>query len=145
MMRKSFEANVGHDLGKSSWYSSRYVNLVNDAQALRKPRTQLERTVTPWLERVTIACEMNSSEELICTECLFENQLDELEPEEAVSTVEVASNGLYPATNELCIASLKANSTHGDLQSTVLLMRDCAYEASVAPFARISRIMDSSI
>lgn len=28
---------------------------------------------------------MNSGEELICTECLFENQLDELEPEEAVA------------------------------------------------------------
>ncbi|XP_057953252.1 DExH-box ATP-dependent RNA helicase DExH11 [Malania oleifera] len=32
-----------------------------------------------------IACEMNSGEELICTECLFENQLDDLEPEEAVA------------------------------------------------------------
>ncbi|KAI8523660.1 hypothetical protein RHMOL_Rhmol13G0090800 [Rhododendron molle] len=32
-----------------------------------------------------VACEMNSGEELICTECLFENQLDELEPEEAVA------------------------------------------------------------
>jgi len=28
---------------------------------------------------------MNSGEELICTECLFENQLDELEPEEVVA------------------------------------------------------------
>ncbi|KAI3765479.1 hypothetical protein L2E82_15514 [Cichorium intybus] len=32
-----------------------------------------------------VACEMNSGEELICTECLFENQLDALEPEEAVA------------------------------------------------------------
>lgn len=32
-----------------------------------------------------VACEMNSGEELICTEILFENQLDELEPEEAVA------------------------------------------------------------
>ena len=32
-----------------------------------------------------VACEMNSGEELICTECLFENQLDELEPEEVVA------------------------------------------------------------
>lgn len=32
-----------------------------------------------------VACEMNSGEELICTECLFENQLDSLEPEEAVA------------------------------------------------------------
>lgn len=32
-----------------------------------------------------VACEMNSGEEMICTECLFENQLDELEPEEAVA------------------------------------------------------------
>lgn len=32
-----------------------------------------------------VACEMNSGEELICTECLFENQLNALEPEEAVA------------------------------------------------------------
>ncbi|KAF8776364.1 hypothetical protein HU200_003596 [Digitaria exilis] len=32
-----------------------------------------------------VACEMNSGEELITTECLFENQLDDLEPEEAVA------------------------------------------------------------
>ncbi|KAI3857454.1 hypothetical protein MKW92_033091 [Papaver armeniacum] len=32
-----------------------------------------------------VACEMNSGEELISSECLFENQLDELEPEEAVA------------------------------------------------------------
>ncbi|XVE67428.1 hypothetical protein DITRI_Ditri08aG0160200 [Diplodiscus trichospermus] len=59
----------------------------------------------------------------------------------AQSNMEVASNGLYAATNELCIASLKAKSASGDLQSTVLAMRDCAYEASVAlsAFARVSR------
>ncbi|XP_043721889.1 DExH-box ATP-dependent RNA helicase DExH11 isoform X1 [Telopea speciosissima] len=32
-----------------------------------------------------VACEMNSGEELISTECLFENQLDDLQPEEAVA------------------------------------------------------------
>jgi len=32
-----------------------------------------------------VACEMNSGEELICTECLFENLLDELEPEEVAA------------------------------------------------------------
>ncbi|KAK7264351.1 hypothetical protein RJT34_31958 [Clitoria ternatea] len=60
----------------------------------------------------------------------------------AQCTVEAASNGLYTATNELCIASLKAKSASGDLQSTVLSMRDCAYEASVAlsAFVRGSRI-----
>ncbi|OMO75230.1 hypothetical protein CCACVL1_16263 [Corchorus capsularis] len=69
----------------------------------------------------------------------------------AQSNMEVASTGLYSATNELCIASLKAKSASaftryihhfaGDLQSTVLAMRDCAYEASVAlsAFARVSR------
>lgn len=34
-----------------------------------------------------VACEMNSGEELISTECLFENQLDDLEPEEAVAVM----------------------------------------------------------
>ncbi|XP_021720755.1 DExH-box ATP-dependent RNA helicase DExH11-like [Chenopodium quinoa] len=34
-----------------------------------------------------VACEMNSGEELICTECLFENQLENLEPEEAVAVM----------------------------------------------------------
>ncbi|XP_022634053.1 serine/threonine-protein kinase SMG1 isoform X2 [Vigna radiata var. radiata] len=60
----------------------------------------------------------------------------------AQCTVEAASNGLYTASNELSIASLKAKSASGDLQNTVLSMRDCAYEASVtlSAFARISRI-----
>ncbi|XP_037497644.1 uncharacterized protein LOC105631693 isoform X3 [Jatropha curcas] len=59
----------------------------------------------------------------------------------AQSSMEAASNGLYSATNELCIASLKAKSASGELQSTVLAMRDCAYEASVAlsAFGRVSR------
>ncbi|KAJ3685614.1 hypothetical protein LUZ61_014778 [Rhynchospora tenuis] len=34
-----------------------------------------------------VACEMNSGEELICTECLFENQFDDLEPEEVVAVM----------------------------------------------------------
>nr|XP_011458374.1 PREDICTED: serine/threonine-protein kinase SMG1-like [Fragaria vesca subsp. vesca] len=50
----------------------------------------------------------------------------------AQSTMETASSGLSSATNELSIASLKAKSASGDLQSTVLAMRDCACEASVA-------------
>lgn len=60
----------------------------------------------------------------------------------AQCTVEAASSGLYTATNELCIASLKAKSASGELQSTVLSMRDCAYEASVAlsAFAQVSRM-----
>lgn len=59
----------------------------------------------------------------------------------AQSSVEAASNGLYTATNELCIASVKAKSASADLQSTVLAMRDCAYEASVAlsAFSRVTR------
>ncbi|KAI5390340.1 uncharacterized protein LOC127101599 isoform X2 [Lathyrus oleraceus] len=60
----------------------------------------------------------------------------------AQCTVEAASNELYAAANELDIASLKAKSASGDLQSTVLSMRDCAYEASVAlsAFALVSRM-----
>ncbi|CAL1372471.1 unnamed protein product [Linum trigynum] len=56
-------------------------------------------------------------------------------------TMEAASNGLFLATNELCSASLKAKSASGDLQSTVLAMRDCAFEASIAlsSFSRLSR------
>ncbi|KAL6211608.1 hypothetical protein ACLB2K_016831 [Fragaria x ananassa] len=53
----------------------------------------------------------------------------------AQSTMETASSGLSSATNELSIASLKAKSASGDLQSTVLAMRDCACEASVALMA----------
>lgn len=60
----------------------------------------------------------------------------------AQSSMEAASNGLYSATNELCIASLKAKSASGDLQGTVLTMRDCAYEASAAltAFGHVSRV-----
>ncbi|XP_062092419.1 uncharacterized protein LOC133798215 [Humulus lupulus] len=50
----------------------------------------------------------------------------------AQSTMEAASNGLYAATNELRIASLKVTSASGDLQSTILSMRDSAYGTSVA-------------
>ncbi|KAK9286330.1 hypothetical protein L1049_014722 [Liquidambar formosana] len=59
----------------------------------------------------------------------------------AQSSMEVASNDLFSATNELCIASVKAKSASDDLQSTVLGMRDCAYEASVAlsAFSRVTR------
>ncbi|KAK4848883.1 hypothetical protein QYF36_018291 [Acer negundo] len=59
----------------------------------------------------------------------------------AQSSMEAASNGLYSATNELCTASLKAKSASGDLQSTVLAMKDWAYEASIAlsAFSRVSR------
>ncbi|PRQ23388.1 putative non-specific serine/threonine protein kinase [Rosa chinensis] len=53
----------------------------------------------------------------------------------AQSTMETASSGLSSATNELNIGSLKAKSASGDLQSTVLAMRDCACEASVALMA----------
>ncbi|KAK4437819.1 Serine/threonine-protein kinase SMG1 [Sesamum alatum] len=50
----------------------------------------------------------------------------------AQSNMEAASSGLVSATNELSIASVKAKSASGDLQSTLLAMRDSAYEASVA-------------
>ncbi|GMH23554.1 hypothetical protein Nepgr_025397 [Nepenthes gracilis] len=48
------------------------------------------------------------------------------------SNVEAASNGLFSATNDLSIASMKAKSASGDLQCTLLQMRDRAYEASIA-------------
>ncbi|KAK4754896.1 hypothetical protein SAY87_008653 [Trapa incisa] len=59
----------------------------------------------------------------------------------AQSSMEAASSGLYSATNELCIASLKAKTASDDLQSTVLSMRDCAYETSVtlSAFGHVSR------
>ncbi|XP_075074220.1 uncharacterized protein LOC107823315 [Nicotiana tabacum] len=50
----------------------------------------------------------------------------------AQSNMEAASSGLFSATNELCVASAKAKSASGDLQSTLLAMRDCSYELSVA-------------
>ncbi|KAA8536147.1 hypothetical protein F0562_028625 [Nyssa sinensis] len=59
----------------------------------------------------------------------------------AESNMEAASNGLFSATNELSIASVKAKSASGDLQSTLVAMKDCAYETSVAlsAFGRITR------
>ncbi|CAH8389864.1 unnamed protein product [Eruca vesicaria subsp. sativa] len=59
----------------------------------------------------------------------------------AQSTLEAASTGLYSAINELSIASVKAKSASGDLQSTILSVRDCAHEVSVAlaSFLRASR------
>ncbi|XP_059314115.1 uncharacterized protein LOC132064955 isoform X1 [Lycium ferocissimum] len=50
----------------------------------------------------------------------------------AQSKMETASSGLFSASNELCVASVKAKSASGDLQSTLLAMRDCSYELSVA-------------
>ncbi|KAI3446049.1 hypothetical protein Pfo_002714 [Paulownia fortunei] len=50
----------------------------------------------------------------------------------AQSNMEAASSGLVSATNELSIASVRAKTASGDLQSTLLAMRDSAYEASVA-------------
>ncbi|PIN16776.1 Non-specific serine/threonine protein kinase [Handroanthus impetiginosus] len=49
----------------------------------------------------------------------------------AQSNMEAASSGLISATYELSIASVKAKSASGDLQSTLLAMRDSAYEVSV--------------
>lgn len=56
----------------------------------------------------------------------------EQEWKQAQSNMEVASSGLVSATNELHVAALKAKSASGDMQSTLLAMRDSAYEASVA-------------
>ncbi|KAL3350657.1 hypothetical protein AABB24_023203 [Solanum stoloniferum] len=59
----------------------------------------------------------------------------------AQTNMEAASSGLFSATNELCVASVKAKSASGDLQSTLLAMRDCSYELSVAlsAFGAITR------
>lgn len=59
----------------------------------------------------------------------------------AQSNMEAASSGFFSASNELSAASVKVKSASGDLQSTLLAMRDGAYEASVAlsAFAGISR------
>ncbi|XP_057963612.1 uncharacterized protein LOC131154843 [Malania oleifera] len=59
----------------------------------------------------------------------------------AKSSLEAASSGLFSASNELCIASMKAKSASGDLQSTLVAMRDCAYEASMAlsAFSRVTK------
>ncbi|URD73045.1 PI3Kc [Musa troglodytarum] len=50
----------------------------------------------------------------------------------AESNMETAANALFAATNELCIASVKANSASDDLQDTLAIMRERAYEASTA-------------
>ncbi|CAN1133576.1 Serine/threonine-protein kinase SMG1 [Linum perenne] len=57
------------------------------------------------------------------------------------SNMEAASSLLFLASNELNNASHKAKSASGELQNTVLAMRDCAYEASIAlsSFSRVSR------
>ncbi|CAI9104417.1 OLC1v1003083C2 [Oldenlandia corymbosa var. corymbosa] len=59
----------------------------------------------------------------------------------AQSNMEAASNGLFSASNELNIASVKVKSVSDDLQSTLIAMRDCAHEASVAlsAFAGITK------
>lgn len=59
----------------------------------------------------------------------------------AQSSMEAASNSLFSASNELSVASLTAKSASGDLQSTLLQMRDCAYEVSIAlsGFNRVAR------
>ncbi|KAK9677888.1 hypothetical protein RND81_11G174000 [Saponaria officinalis] len=59
----------------------------------------------------------------------------------AQSSLEAASSGLYSASNELSVASLKAKSASGDLQSTLLQMRDCASEVSVSlsAFSHVAR------
>ncbi|BBH09489.1 target of rapamycin, partial [Prunus dulcis] len=79
----------------------------------------------------------------ICVSILeFEASRDGTEQEWKVAerTMETASSGLSSATNELSVASLRAKSASGDLQSTVLAMSDCACEASVAlsAYARVS-------
>ncbi|KAG9455066.1 hypothetical protein H6P81_007970 [Aristolochia fimbriata] len=50
----------------------------------------------------------------------------------AQSSMEAAASGLLSATNELCIASAKAKSASGDMQSTLAAMQESANEASVA-------------
>ncbi|XP_021738520.1 serine/threonine-protein kinase SMG1-like [Chenopodium quinoa] len=50
----------------------------------------------------------------------------------AKCSLEAASNGLFSASNELSVASSKAKSASEDLQTTLLQMRDCACEASIA-------------
>ncbi|KAI3895751.1 hypothetical protein MKW98_025542 [Papaver atlanticum] len=59
----------------------------------------------------------------------------------AESSMEAAANGLFSATNELSIVSVKAKSASGDLQGTLVAMRDCAQQASAAlsAFGRITR------
>ncbi|CAA6657772.1 unnamed protein product [Spirodela intermedia] len=59
----------------------------------------------------------------------------------AQTNLGTAANSLLKATNELSIASVKAKSASGDLQSTLAALRDFAYEASVAlsAFSHVSK------
>ncbi|KAL9245034.1 hypothetical protein vseg_018733 [Gypsophila vaccaria] len=59
----------------------------------------------------------------------------------AQSSLEAASSGLYTASNQLSVASLKAKSASGDLQNTLLQMKDCASEVniSLSTFSHIVR------
>ncbi|CAA0807572.1 Serine/threonine-protein kinase TOR [Striga hermonthica] len=50
----------------------------------------------------------------------------------AQRNMEAASGGLLSATSELSVASVRARTASGDLQSTLLTMRESAYDASVA-------------
>ncbi|XP_023525002.1 DExH-box ATP-dependent RNA helicase DExH11 isoform X2 [Cucurbita pepo subsp. pepo] len=80
-----------------------------------------------------VACEMNSGEELICTECLFENQLDDLEPEEAVALMSAfvfqQRNTSEPSlTPKLSMAKKRLYETAirlGKLQAQFRLPVDC--------------------
>ncbi|XP_058198935.1 DExH-box ATP-dependent RNA helicase DExH11 [Rhododendron vialii] len=65
-----------------------------------------------------VACEMNSGEELICTECLFENQLDELEPEEAVAIMSA-------------LVFQQKNTSEPTLTSKLSLAKQRLYETAV--------------
>nr|XP_019702664.1 serine/threonine-protein kinase SMG1 isoform X2 [Elaeis guineensis] len=59
----------------------------------------------------------------------------------AQNNMEAAASGLFSATNELCIASVKAKSASGDLNDTLAAMWECANEAIVAlsAFSHVSK------
>lgn len=59
----------------------------------------------------------------------------------AQSNMETASSNLSSASSELSIASAKAKLAADDLQSTLVAMKDCAYEASLvlSAYARVTR------
>ncbi|XP_073062145.1 DExH-box ATP-dependent RNA helicase DExH11 isoform X2 [Primulina eburnea] len=79
-----------------------------------------------------VACEMNSGEELICTECLFENQLDGLEPEEAVAIMSAfvfqqkntSEPSLTPKLSEAKMRLYDTATSLGELQSKFKLQVD---------------------
>ncbi|XP_073304580.1 DExH-box ATP-dependent RNA helicase DExH11 isoform X1 [Primulina huaijiensis] len=79
-----------------------------------------------------VACEMNSGEELICTECLFENQLDGLEPEEAVAIMSAfvfqqkntSVPSLTPKLSEAKMRLYDTATSLGELQSKFKLQVD---------------------